>query len=107
MFKIKIWNEIFAGWAAGIRFLTKEELARGEEAGHSYVDRLADTEQKLMSKSLYVGADSPFYIHSKLMKPSPEALELGIKGQRMLEATKAIKKEYVFPIHYDSTQLFN
>jgi len=79
-----------------LRSLTDHEMRMSEEAGHSYVDRLAQLEEELLRQGQYVQSESPFYSMARFKRANPEARELGQKALRMLEATRYLSNEYVF-----------
>lgn len=64
-----------------------------EEAGYSYVDRLAQLEEDLYAQGQFVKEGSPFYKMAQFKKPMPEAQELGRKAAIMLEATRYLKAQ--------------
>lgn len=81
-----------------IRALTEREMKLSEEAGYSYVDRLAQLEEELHAKGQYAKETSPFRRMAKFRKPSENAQELSRKATRMLEATRYLKNEYIFQV---------
>ena len=64
-----------------------------QEAGYSYVDRLAQLEEDLFAKGQYLKEDSPFYKMALFKRPSQEARELSRKTSRMLAATRYLKEQ--------------
>jgi hypothetical protein len=78
-----------------LRSLTDDEMRMSEEAGHSYVDRLAQLEEELLSQGQYVQSGSPFYSMSQFKRANPEAREIGQKALRQLEATRYLANSYV------------
>jgi hypothetical protein len=77
----------------GLRSLTEYEMRMSEEAGHSYVDRLAQLEEELLRDGHYVKSGSPFYSMSQFKRANPEAHALNQKALRMLEASRFLKNE--------------
>lgn len=77
-----------------IEDLTDHEVMRmSEEAGYSYVDRLAQLEEDLYAQGQFVREDSPFFRMAQFKRPQREAQELGRKATRMLEATRFLMKQ--------------
>ena len=58
----------------GSDLLSHSELERSVEAGFSYADKLARIEDDLISKGIFVDANSPFFRMAKFKKANPEAM---------------------------------
>ena len=76
-----------------LREFTENEMRMSEEAGYSYVDRLAQLEEDLFAQGQYVKEDSPYYRMSQFKKPQPEAQDLSRKALLMLEAARFLKAQ--------------
>lgn len=81
------------------RRLNELDMSESEMAGHSYLDKLAQLEDDLIAKGVYVNsrnarATPTSCSHmAKFKKASAEAIEMQEKGIRMLEAAKSMKEQ--------------
>ena len=76
-----------------MRSLTNNEMRMSEDAGYSYVDRLAQLEEDLYAQGQFVKEGSPFFRMAQFKQPAQEARELGHKAARMMEATRFLQEQ--------------
>ena len=73
-----------------------------EDAGYSYVDRLAQLEEELYAKGIYVKEGSHPYRMSKFKQPSQQVIDLSRNNMRFIETVRFLKKEYIDYINVES-----
>ena len=75
-------------------------MREAEDAGYSYVDRLAQLEEELYAQGIYVKEGSHPHRMSKFKQPSQEVIELSRSNMRFIETVRFLKKELVkLPYH--------
>ena len=67
-----------------------------EEAGYSYVDRLAQLEEELFAKGIYVKEGSHPYRMSKFKQPSQQVIDASRSNMRFIETIRFLKNEWIY-----------
>ena len=76
-----------------LRSPTDRELRLADQAGFSYVDRLAQLEEELYAQGVYVKEGSHMAKMAKFKQPSKEAIEMGQRSMQLIQATRFLKNE--------------
>jgi len=86
-----------------LRSLTDYELRMGEEAGYSYVDRLTQLEEDLITRGMFIPEGSHLSRMAKFKQPTQRVMALSRQNARVLETTRFLKNEYVAFFNFNST----
>ncbi len=76
------------------RFPSESELMRSLDTGHTYVDRLEQLENELISNKIYAKRGSPFFKMAQFKRVKSQSKEIARKADRMLQATRTLKEKY-------------
>ena len=87
------------------RIPSESELMRSLDTGHTYVDRLEQLENELISNEIYAKRGSPFFKMAQFKRANPQSKEVSRKADRMLQATRTLKEKYFIELKFRISHL--
>jgi hypothetical protein len=76
------------------RIPSESELMRSLDTGHTYVDRLEQLENELISNEIYAKRGTPFFKMAQFKRIDTQSKEVARQADRMLETTRTLKEKY-------------